>query len=162
MYPDYNESEGIHRCSRSRTALTWVHVLAIIPRRHRAARLMPTPNRDSTLSRTYIPYHSSRPLLPLPIHLFPPAMFVFGRPPPPGPPRLAIPELLFEIFRDARLSRRDLSRAALVCRAWHVVADVVLWEDMPGLAPLLMLMPEDAWTMVSPGVCARDDDSRRD
>ncbi|KAL1712456.1 hypothetical protein EV715DRAFT_297050 [Schizophyllum commune] len=74
-------------------------------------------------------------------------MFVFGRPPPPGPPRLAIPELLFEIFRDARLSRRDLARAALVCRAWHVVADVVLWEDMPGLAPLLMLMPEDAWTM---------------
>ncbi|KAL1658728.1 hypothetical protein GGF50DRAFT_120584, partial [Schizophyllum commune] len=74
-------------------------------------------------------------------------MFVFGRPPPPGPPRLAIPELLFEIFRDARLSRRDLSRAALVCRAWHVVADVVLWEDMPGLGPLLMLMPPDAWTM---------------
>ncbi|KAL1671410.1 hypothetical protein EV122DRAFT_226626, partial [Schizophyllum commune] len=86
-------------------------------------------------------------LLPLPILLFPPAMFVFGRPPPPGPPRLAIPELLFEIFRDGRLSRRDLSRAALVCRAWHVVADVVLWEDMPGLAPLLMLMPPDAWTM---------------
>ncbi|KAI5889869.1 uncharacterized protein SCHCODRAFT_02630295 [Schizophyllum commune H4-8] len=74
-------------------------------------------------------------------------MFIFGRPPPPGPPRLAIPELLFEIFRDARLSRRDLSHAALVCRAWHAVADVVLWEDMPGLAPLLMLMPADAWTM---------------
>ena len=91
------------------------------------------------------------PLLPLPILLFPPAAFIFGRP----PPRLAIPQLLVGIFRAA-------SRAALVCRAWHVVADVVLWEDMPGLAPLLMLMPEDAWTMVSPGVCARDDDSRRD
>ena len=138
---------------------------------------MATPTRESTPSRSALDADSQPrlhalshvhtlsllpPLLPLPILLFPPAMFVFGRPPPPGPPRLAIPELLFEIFRDARLSRRDLSRAALVCRAWHVVADVVLWEDMPGLAPLLMLMPEDAWTMVSPGVCARDDDSRRD
>ncbi|KAL1740475.1 hypothetical protein HDZ31DRAFT_67905 [Schizophyllum fasciatum] len=74
-------------------------------------------------------------------------MFVFGRPLPPGPPRLVIPELLFEIFRDARLSRRDVSCAAQVCKAWYYVADAILWEDLPSLAPLLMLMPRDAWTM---------------
>ncbi|KAI5889855.1 uncharacterized protein SCHCODRAFT_02545695 [Schizophyllum commune H4-8] len=109
-------------------------LLPRIARRRRRRRL-------STVALSHVHTLSLfNPLLPLPI-------FILGRPPPPGPPCLAIPELLFEIFRDARLSRRDLSHAALVCRAWHAVADVVLWEDMPGLAPLLMLMPADAWTM---------------
>ena len=34
---------------------------------------------------------------------------------------------------------------ALTCRTFHGPANEVLWEELPGLRPLLKLLPEDAY-----------------
>ncbi|KAI5896410.1 uncharacterized protein SCHCODRAFT_02685390 [Schizophyllum commune H4-8] len=62
------------------------------------------------------------------------------------PPSLRLPlELKDAICRDAGLRKKDLARLALTCRSWYIPANVILWESINGLGPLLALMPEGTW-----------------
>ncbi|KAI5890722.1 uncharacterized protein SCHCODRAFT_02750445 [Schizophyllum commune H4-8] len=61
-------------------------------------------------------------------------------------------ELLQKICRglqgirvDKGESDKHLARLALTCRALYLVANPILWESLPGLEPLLDLMPPEAW-----------------
>ncbi|KAL1752238.1 hypothetical protein FB107DRAFT_250929 [Schizophyllum commune] len=68
-------------------------------------------------------------------------MFPYAR-----PPFLSIPlELQDAICREPSLRKKDLARLALTCRSWYIPANVVLWEYIIGLGPLLALMPEGTW-----------------
>lgn len=40
---------------------------------------------------------------------------------------------------------KDLARLALTSRALYLAANPILWESLPGLEPLLDLMPPEAW-----------------
>ncbi|KAI5884829.1 uncharacterized protein SCHCODRAFT_02753903 [Schizophyllum commune H4-8] len=61
-------------------------------------------------------------------------------------PALNIAELCFMIARTDVLHRADLYCLALVCRHWRDVAEAILWEVLPDLDHLLMLMPPDVWS----------------
>ncbi|TRM61579.1 hypothetical protein BD626DRAFT_501496 [Schizophyllum amplum] len=51
------------------------------------------------------------------------------------------------ICKDDSLQRRDLYQLALTSKSWRHAATPVLWAELRGIAPLLRLMPEDAWQM---------------
>ena len=55
-------------------------------------------------------------------------------------------ELLHEVCSSPCLSQHDRSALARVSKDWHHVATPVLWRQLPGILPLLKLIPEDAWT----------------
>ncbi|TRM55161.1 hypothetical protein BD626DRAFT_579405 [Schizophyllum amplum] len=65
-------------------------------------------------------------------------------------PSLAVPELLFSVFRESVLGQKDLGRLSLVCSAWSDIANIFLWRSLNSLVPLLRLLPDDAWS-ISPG-----------
>ena len=52
---------------------------------------------------------------------------------------------------------KDLARLALTSRALYLAANPILWESLPGLEPLLDLMPPEAWdgTPLADLVCCR-------
>lgn len=53
-------------------------------------------------------------------------------------------ELIELICTDSSLVKRDLSCLARVSKDWRDVATPILWKSLPGLLPLLTLMPQDA------------------
>ncbi|KAI5831857.1 hypothetical protein K523DRAFT_160555 [Schizophyllum commune Tattone D] len=69
------------------------------------------------------------------------------------PSPLHIPEICLTICQECR--QRDLCRLALVSKYWNAIANVLLWESIPGVVCLLRLMPHDAWEILDqkpPGV----------
>ena len=65
------------------------------------------------------------------------------------PALLKLPlELLQEICRALavrRFTNIHLAKVALTCRALYLAANPILWERLPGLEPLLNLMPPERW-----------------
>ncbi|KAI5890588.1 uncharacterized protein SCHCODRAFT_02690527 [Schizophyllum commune H4-8] len=57
-------------------------------------------------------------------------------------------ELIHEIFSSPCLSQLDLSVLARASRDWHNIATPILWRRLPGLLPLLKLIPEDASSII--------------
>lgn len=68
---------------------------------------------------------------------------------------LYVDEIVLMIATNLNLpgNRRTLSRMALTCKTFHGPADEVLWEELPGLRPLLSLLPEDAYRIPKKRVC---------
>ncbi|KAI5886636.1 uncharacterized protein SCHCODRAFT_02693331 [Schizophyllum commune H4-8] len=70
-----------------------------------------------------------------------------------NPAFLKLPlELLREICRELvvqRFSDIHLAKVALTCRALYLAANPILWERIPGLEPLLKLMPRKSWDKAS-------------
>ena len=92
-------------------------------------------------SRLALSAHLTFFCTPLTFRLGPMEMFPYAR-----PPFLSIPlELQDAICREPSLRKKDLARLALTCRSWYIPANVVLWEYIIGLGPLLALMPEGTW-----------------
>ena len=52
---------------------------------------------------------------------------------------------------------KDLARLALTSRTLYLAANPILWESLPGLEPLLDLMPPEAWdgTSLADPLCCR-------
>ncbi|KAL1676804.1 hypothetical protein EV122DRAFT_279686 [Schizophyllum commune] len=69
------------------------------------------------------------------------------------PALLKLPlELLQEICRELavrRFTNIHLAKVALTCRALYLAANPILWERLPGLEPLLNLMPPERWDEAS-------------
>ncbi|KAL1726536.1 hypothetical protein EV714DRAFT_219173 [Schizophyllum commune] len=61
-------------------------------------------------------------------------------------PALDVYDIQRLIALDGSLQSSDLYHLALVSRSWQEVADPILWEELPGITPLLKLMPKDVWT----------------
>ena len=69
------------------------------------------------------------------------------------PSPLHIPEICLAICQECR--QRDLCRLVLVSKYWNAIANVLLWESIPGVVCLLRLMPQDVWEIIDqkpPGV----------
>lgn len=60
-------------------------------------------------------------------------------------PALTIPELCFAISTAGVLHKADIYSLTLVSRFWNDIAEVVLWESLDSLLPLMCLLPNDAW-----------------
>ena len=64
-------------------------------------------------------------------------------------PALQLEELRTLIARSDGLRRGDLYSLALVSQDWRDVAEPILWEDLPDIVHLFMLLPGDSWSVVS-------------
>lgn len=63
---------------------------------------------------------------------------------------LLVDEILRLIATHTVGSRGTLFNMALTCKTFHGPANDLLWEDLPGLRPLLSLLPKDAYGTSGP------------